>query len=112
MRISDWSSDVCSSDLLVAAKAAITGFLRQRGAELTRGAVGNDRRRDRSKIGLETGAEGSAGRCLQVRKTGAIERPIADIAVIVLRSIELDLLILTRHLQRNRAEIKIGRENV
>src|SRR3546814_12495899 len=79
MRISDWSSDVCSSDLLVAAKAAITGFLRQRGAELTRGAVGNDRRRDRSKIGLETGAEGSAGRCLQVRKTGAIERPIADI---------------------------------
>src|SRR3546814_8213166 len=61
---------------LVAAKAAITGFLRQRGAELTRGAVGNDRRRDRSKIGLETGAEGSAGRCLQVRKTGAIERPL------------------------------------
>src|SRR3546814_6164215 len=94
MRISDWSSDVCSSDLidaadqeversvevarqyafdrpaavilvrpvelqrliaadLVAAKAAISGFLRQRGEELTRGAIGNDRLRDRSGIGLE-----------------------------------------------------------
>src|SRR3546814_7842018 len=92
MRISDWSSDVCSSDLLVAAKAAISGFLRQRGAELTRGAIGNDRRRDRSEIGLEPRPESAACRRLQVRETGAIERPIADIAVIVLRGIELNLL--------------------
>src|SRR3546814_13726139 len=73
MRISDWSSDVCSSDL----------------------------------IGLEPRPESAACRRLQVRETGAIERPIADIAVIVLRGIELNLLILTRHLQRNRAEIML-----
>src|SRR3546814_14356927 len=73
MRISDWSSDVCSSDL----------------------------------IGLEPRPESAACRRLQVRETGAIERPIADIAVIVLRGIELNLLILTRHLQRHRAEIML-----
>src|SRR3546814_13171369 len=101
MRISDWSSDVCSSDLidaadqdversvevarqyafdrpaavilvrpvelqrliaadLVAAKAATSGFLRQRGAELTRGATGHDRRPDRGELGFEPRQIGKA----------------------------------------------------
>src|SRR3546814_5259866 len=87
MRISDWSSDVCSSDL--DQRGSNPSELRERGAC------------DAVAIGL------------QGRKAGKEQRGVVDAQIIILRRGGARALILARHLQGDRSEERrVGKEGV
>src|SRR3546814_10589881 len=73
MRISDWSSDVCSSDLLDEVRAL------ERALEKQDAVVGHDADRVAVQVG-ETGDQGLAVACLELVELAAVDHARDDLA--------------------------------
>src|SRR3546814_10632924 len=79
MRISDWSSDVCSSDLIMPGAKALVQTMAARGAKTV--LVSGGFTRFAEPVGKEIGFERVVANVLDVdaaRLTGTVQLPIVD----------------------------------